>query len=1578
MKKSYRIISLILTVVMLLGSLGALTAVGVYAAPTTGTGTVYPEPLDKEVSKEDYTQKIYYTEQEKLDSMRLAFSNYGFYLYVDDFSGEVAIVNPTTGEKLFTNPWDVGSDKASDVATDASTEGSIKEKLLSQIEITFTDTLGKSYNYSSFRMAAMKDQITVKNILNGIRVEYTIGREQSKMLVPHHIEKDRYEKLISAPIKEALETIDNHNYLKFLTYYTPVSIYKLDSKGNVMVDANGNKVEESDAVKAELLSNFPALKNIDIMYVLPSDDVISVAELTFLEEKIKECCPDYSYEEMDYDHERTMYISADENPPVFKLALEYTIDAKGLTVRLPANGIRFNESLYTLQSITVLPYMGAGNNWYEGYNFMPDGSGAIYEFDSFDASKAPTTIYNQVYGNDYAYHELSGTYEKTIRYPVFGTVEKSSEWTYTTVNNVTGDETVTKVADVLISKYENDVTRDSNGDKKRFPKLDFTSLVHNSMSQENIETTHGFVAIIEEGEALTSIASYHGGNQNDYNSVKMQITPRPSDTYSLQESLSVSALGEMTIVSERKYLGNYKIRYIMLSDADKALTEGNEVYDASWFGMATAYRDYLTDMGILTPLTEDDVNSSIPLYIESFGAMETTEKILSIPVERMTAMTTFEDIKTMYSQLSEENGITNINFKLTGFANGGMYSTVPGKLKWEKAVGGKDGFQELLDHAADVSKKENSTLGIFPDFDFVYITSESTFDGVSLSKHAAKTIDDRYASRRVYSATQQKYVNYYDLIISPAYFAEFYEKLTENYLEYNNISGISLGSLGNSLNSDFDEDEPYNREDAKEYTVKAFQYFDSADAFGNAQIMTSGGNAYTWKYVDHILDVALDSSNQNRSSGSVPFIGVVLHGSVQFAGDPLNMEGDIKSAMLKAIENGASPYFVLSYRNTQNLKEDSVLSKYYSIRYDIWKEDLISTYNTLNGVLGDVQDKYIIGHQYIEGSRIPDEDEVEADALAALKKYLEIQNNKAEHIIQELAGAVNKAREEGRLAEAYVMENLEQTIEKYLAQQEHYITLIGGGVTYEDAKAAYDELEAARVDNPALATTIETYIAASISKGGSYAEYTTLFADYQNKSKAESSARSALRAYERDYYNAVKDQILGYENPDDMPADLREIYETHKAYEDDYNAKAELSDAASKAVSDYTTAHKTAGSLDKLVAAKAAMDARAEYAQYADSTDENEQKLYQLYLSSYNTYTKSARNTFYLNLTKLAGYNYRTFVPVIETAGEYVLRAEAAISVIAAEMDPSIVDAEGNLTVDIYSLSKDELGRLSYITREAINRARTVKAYYEDDIYEMDTKGVLTDNTLANGAPLFRFRQEDGTYFYIAGSVETGYSYYSFEKFEADGTVELVPFGTASGTDTFDDKQVYTYKEDGKSKYYVMDDEAQRYVYLTRKQTGFEIIEDVVRDGELVTVLNDGTEIYRDDAGCYAKTAYGYINYIYSESYKGMLDTFEGWIAEVKDIAINQAGIPEADINSRLESGSTGGSDKDDEDIEEDTSDVVEEKYFVDNVVVVTYGNADGTAYKHVILNYNDYMVKVEFGGIEYTIAAYDFVGVKA
>ena len=1053
MMKCKKILSLFLAVLMLCSAMTGLSVMTVFADETTagGTTTTPPEaPTVEETMKELYTE-VFASPEEKLATMKPMYDNGKYTIYVQELSGEVAIKDLRTNQVLFTNPYDVGVSTASE---------SVKNDILSQIIVKFEEN-GREKVFSSFEHAALRDQIKIKNIKNGIRVEYTIGREEARHLVPEMITKERFESEILAPMEEyygvsyedALKFKDDSSHpLYAVSFYLFKRICYYSLKD---LDACS-----SDRLKQDMMEAFPITKKFDV-YVL--DPIISAAEKEKLEEVIKTACPNYTFEELDADHQLTEYTSEEDNPPVFKMALEYTLDDDGFTVRLPANGIRFNEDKFQLTNISILPYMGCGNNAYEGYTFYPDGSGALFAFEDL-VDQNTYSVASKIYGTDYAYHKITGaTYQQTVRYPVFGIVENTKFYNCISMDETTGQDKTTPVSGLIYDKIQQ---AKEEGTTLPAALSKYDTLLSNS-DVEEVEQDRGFVAIIEEGDALTDLVNYHAGVLSPYDTVQMNFNPRPKDSYNVADAISVGSNSEWTVVSNRKYVGNYKIHYVMLSDektaAEEELPTGTW-YEATWLGMAKAYRDYLTDPehGSLKALSSEQTSGDLPLYIESFGSIETVEKILSIPVEVKKPLTSAKDVISIYEELSKA-GATNINFKLTGFANGGvLYSTIPYNLKWERAVSKEVDMQELFDYAANL---EAGNLGLYPDFDFSYVVETKMFDGFTLRKHAVRTIDDRVTYERKYVATQQKYSGMLKLAISPAYFDHFYTKLMKNYLKYDNVTGISVGTLGNTLNSDFDEDEPYNREDSKQFVRDALKYISGSND-GNMSVMVDGGNAYTWEFVDHILNAPLDSSRYLKASYSVPFLGVVLHGYKNFAGTPLNMEGDLNYAKLKAIENGASVYFTLSYQNTQILKEDPFLSEYYSIRYDIWSDDVKSIYNELNAQLKDVQNKLIIDHRFLEGIRVSDLDELDRDILDEFNSVLDYQTNKTELDEKKKAQAVADARDN--------IASLKNTAQKVVKDNITYYSGLSGAAykyvgddgfetrfaSYIEAKTAYEKLQA--------------------------------------------------------------------------------------------------------------------------------------------------------------------------------------------------------------------------------------------------------------------------------------------------------------------------------------------------------------------------------------------------------------------------------------------------------------------------------------------------------------------------------------
>jgi len=389
-------------------------------------------------------------------------------------------------------------------------------------------------------------------------------------------------------------------------------------------------------------------------------------------------------------------------------------------------------------------------------------------------------------------------------------------------------------------------------------------------------------------------------------------------------------------------------------------------FEATYNGMADAYRKYLIDRGYIEKL--DNIKSDIPLYIEAFGSTEKDDTFLSFPITVKVPLTTFDDLKTMTETFAEK-GVTNINYRLTGFTNGGMDFTVPYFVKFEKSVGGNEGFADFVNYAAE------NEIGVFTDFDFVYSHSSGWFDGFSHRTDASKTINGTYATKRTYDAALQRFTRTGLNTISPSVYMKYFKHFVSEMEDYG-LTSISLSTLGSDLNSDFDKKDPHNREDAKSYTITLLENF--KETYGT--VMLDGGNAYAIPYADHVLNIALDSSRYTKADEAIPFFGLVFHGYLNYAGTPTNMTGDIGKEMLKIIENGASPYFILSYQNTELLKESYSLSKYYSIAYNIWVDDLAEKYNYLNDALKDVQSSVIVNHEFINGKRVPTETDLVADA----------------------------------------------------------------------------------------------------------------------------------------------------------------------------------------------------------------------------------------------------------------------------------------------------------------------------------------------------------------------------------------------------------------------------------------------------------------------------------------------------------------------------------------------------------------------------------------------------------------------
>ena len=322
-----RLLAGFLAVLMFAGSF----ALPAFAAETDGLLTTAPaegetateeaKGFKGEIFEEfqDYTTLTFETVEAKLDTMQKMVWNDRYEIYVEPWTGEVYCYDTVTGQVLSTNPYDLYST--------GTTEGKRKE-LLSQIIIKYTDTTGTSKQYTSYADAAEMEQIAVKKIKGGVRVEYTIGRSQSSFLVPRMISVERFDELIASKLPTGAEWVASgrvgYRYDSLLGFKARQVIFKY-------IPYDPTDENNPERVLADMYSKYPVTKKKNLpVYVLTSD--IVNRELLQLEGYIKEFCPEYTFEELEKDHTETEYSGNSVVPALFKLALEYKVTDTGMEV----------------------------------------------------------------------------------------------------------------------------------------------------------------------------------------------------------------------------------------------------------------------------------------------------------------------------------------------------------------------------------------------------------------------------------------------------------------------------------------------------------------------------------------------------------------------------------------------------------------------------------------------------------------------------------------------------------------------------------------------------------------------------------------------------------------------------------------------------------------------------------------------------------------------------------------------------------------------------------------------------------------------------------------------------------------------------------------------------------------------------------------------------------------------------------------------------------------------------------------------------------------------------------------------
>lgn len=264
--------------------------------------------------------------------------------------------------------------------------GNAKEKSI--VNISYFGKNDKKVEWDAHTLVIGKDNFSIQKIKNGARINLNFETDAKlpEQIVPLYIDNELYEKRFIKPLEEAKATnkISDKEYSSYKTILSSVYTKELSGKGYRLYSTG---ISPSGAKK-----------------------LISFAQAI-----------GYTSELLAEDSEKMgLDVSIPQNPS-FKVVLDITLDNGDLVVNVPTYETISGNDLFYLTSIEVLPTFGHATSAKvdEGYIFVPDGAGALFELNSYNSSYPhyQRPIYNNTYFDKL--YEMD-TFKENMSMPVFG------------------------------------------------------------------------------------------------------------------------------------------------------------------------------------------------------------------------------------------------------------------------------------------------------------------------------------------------------------------------------------------------------------------------------------------------------------------------------------------------------------------------------------------------------------------------------------------------------------------------------------------------------------------------------------------------------------------------------------------------------------------------------------------------------------------------------------------------------------------------------------------------------------------------------------------------------------------------------------------------------------------------------------------------------------------------------------------------------------------------------------------------------------------------------------------------------
>lgn len=403
------------------------------------------------------------------------------------------------------------------------------------------------------------------------------------------------------------------------------------------------------------------------------------------------------------------------------------------------------------------------------------------------------------------------------------------------------------------------------------------------------EGSQAFAAIIAKGEMTANIKALPAGEVSTYHSIFAEFI------YRQEYGQRLSRLAAPVVMVQKERMKQDRV-------VEYRLLSGDE---AGYVGMAHAYGDYLRETGGLGSQLQPVAEMPLELALLGGDARPTTFGSAFVPV------TTFAQAGEIVARL-QELGIGDLRVTYAGWLAKGTRKGDAG-FDVEPKLGGKSGLRSLA------GKLQQSGVQTFRlEADLVWMGNSRT--GALAREEGIRSIDGTV------------YYNHWGwFVLNPIYGVRQALQWWEE-MEQLGVDGIHFDEMGRRVFRDYNSAVPLEREDTAALYTGLFNKLQGQ----GADVSVRRANAYALSGISHMTNMPLSSSYDFILDETVPFYPIALHGYMTYSGPPGNMRDLYQDELLRAIEYGAVPYFLLTYEAPRLLANTDTWV--FSSEYRIWEE----------------------------------------------------------------------------------------------------------------------------------------------------------------------------------------------------------------------------------------------------------------------------------------------------------------------------------------------------------------------------------------------------------------------------------------------------------------------------------------------------------------------------------------------------------------------------------------------------------------------------------------------------------------